>query len=297
MYEADFGGCRAKLYRAVEHRDALQSYVSKHITAEDNRPTIGIKFKPETGEHAVYVSSCPDYGPHLERCSVLLGDAIQNLRVPLDYLAFQLALRNKNAVLDNHRRIQFPIEDEPEMFRKRCTATGPRDSRAWIAEISGDDQKILERYQPYHAEQGDVVAKRQAVISGSHCGFLRVLREISDGDKHRLPEAVLIPPVRLDKVHLGVGMIAYGHMRRQRETGEGPIPITIEAGAEIFWGKMPDWPETNVQVAGYITPLIAIHIGQMCRLMPTVDQVVRIVHLLLAEFDPILKMKRLVNEV
>jgi hypothetical protein len=294
MYQPDFSHCRAKLYRAVEHRNALQSHISEHITGKgDNRPTIGIKFKPETGEHAIYVSLCPDYRPHLERCGILLSDAIQNFRVSLDYLTFQLAMKNKNGVLDNERRVQFPIEDDPGMFDRRCKATNIRDQRAWTGELSIDDQQVLERYQPYHATQWDAVAEGQQKTSGSHCGFLYALREISDPDKHRLPEAVLIPPVRFDKVDPGASMIVNGHLRRQRDTGERSVPVTVEAGTEMFWCKMPGWPETNMNVIGYLTPLVAIQVGHLLQVIPTLDQVVRIIHLLISEFDPILKAKRL----
>jgi hypothetical protein len=295
MFQADFSHCRAKFYRAIEHRNALQGHISEHIAAKgDNRPTIGMKFKPETGEHVVYVGWCPDYAPHLERCGVLLSDAIQNFRVSLDYLTFQLAMRNKNGVLDNEGRVQFPIEDDPTVFARRCEAVGLKDSRAWIAEVSSDAQKILERYQPYHAEQGDAVTEEQFRISGSSCNFLYLLREISNPDKHRLPKAVLIPPVRMEAVHPWVAMVMGGHMRRQRDTGERSLPITIQAGAEICWCKTPAWPETNVDVAGYITPLVAIQVGEMFQIIPALDQIARIIHMLISEFDPVLKAKRLV---
>ena len=293
MYQADFSGCRAKFYRAIEHRNALQTHVVKHIVAEGNRPTIGIKFKPETGEHAVYVSLCPEYGPHLERCSILLSDAIQNLRASLDYLTFQLAMRNKDGVLDNERRVQFPIEDDPTVFKTRCEATGARDRRGWIAELAADDQKILERYQPYHGKEGDPAAEDQVRTCGSNCSFLYILRDISDPDNHRLPQPVLIPPVRLDKVDPAVAMIMEGHMRRQRDTGERSLPITIEAGTEICWCKMPGWPETDMDMAGHVTPLVAIQVGQLFQVVPTLDQTARIVRLLLGEFDTTLGAMRL----
>ena len=145
MYVPSFNGCRAKIERAKKHRDVLNDLISEMVRVETNHPAIGIKFRPETGEHVVYVSQMPEaLSVSLAECGLILGDIFYNLRCALEHLTFQLALRNKDGRVNHEDKVKFPIDDKPTTFQGRCVGKG------CIAELSPTDQFEIEGFQPYH---------------------------------------------------------------------------------------------------------------------------------------------------
>jgi hypothetical protein len=111
--------------------------------------------------------------------SFMIGDILHNLRSTLDHLVWQLTIANGHTPppfplpkKSQWANIQFPIIDTPNGF-----ADGARKSLWGVSEQSRDH---IEKCQPYnHATQPDDVS------------MLTLLRELSNIDKHRLPNVAV----------------------------------------------------------------------------------------------------------
>jgi len=279
MYAPDFSGCWAKIERAKEHRDSLDQYVRDWGAVENNCPRLGIKFKAETGEHIVYVQSMPDYTRFLQRSSLIVGDAIHNLRGALDHLAFQLALKNTAATIVNERermrRIQFPIEDAPERFKRRCQG---RNRGGWIADLHADHQAIIERYQVYHRLDDE------GLEWARYFHPLETLRDLSDADKHRLLLRVVCFPSSIRIRDPAVSLIAQSHIRADLERF-GAIAVNfVEPNAELYHARMP-WPQTQMNMAGHVIPEISLADGRP--IIKVIDRIAAVVVKIVREFDPL----------
>jgi hypothetical protein len=90
------------------------------------------------------------------RLGVPVGDAIQNIRNALAYLVYELSPAKYRC----QGRTGFPIYDDECLFEV--------EGRKQIRGITGDELRLIERYQPYvaaHAEGGLVGSAIQAVGS------------------------------------------------------------------------------------------------------------------------------------
>ncbi len=104
--------------------------------------------------------------PMPSQVSILIGEIAYNLRAALDYLVYALA------VLDSGKEqssTQFPIEDTPEGFEGRKKQGFLRGLN--VAHIAG-----IERLQPYKG-----------------CDWTRLLRSLSNADKHRHLTLIIRP--------------------------------------------------------------------------------------------------------
>jgi hypothetical protein len=91
------------------------------------------------------------------RVLILVGEICYNLRGALDYLVFELAKHDSGAPQE---KTQFPIVDTPEKFKS--------DRSVRLRGVNGLHVAMIERLQPYN-----------------RCDWARILREISNPDKHR----------------------------------------------------------------------------------------------------------------
>src|SRR5262245_46372286 len=114
--KAPLDACLLKVERAKEHRDALDAYIRDTFAIDANRPRLGVKSDPETGEQILYINYMPELDGFANRCSLILGDAVHNLRSALDRLAYQLAHRSTSGNIQKPKSIQFPICDTTGEF-------------------------------------------------------------------------------------------------------------------------------------------------------------------------------------
>lgn len=247
MYVPDFSGCRAKIGRAKHHRNELESLIKTTSDDKGCHPSLGVKFKPETGDHVVYVSEVPDrLAAAFQTCALQLGDSFHNLRSSLDHLAFQLGLKNTDGKLKVAGRVQFPLEDKMSTFDRRCVEQSPRDPGAWLAELHGDDQAIIKRFQPDGGTDGG--------------RLLRRLRNFSNTDKHKLLTPVAVMTTQIyGAIDLSVLVIATAHVERLKRNHELGVIPRAELGAELFWARLPDSQQVNVDVAAHVTPHISLN--------------------------------------
>lgn len=271
VYQPSFNGCWAKLRRAAEHRNLLDQYARETFAIEANRARVGLRFDRSTSEYVLYVSHMPDLGPFFERVSVILGDAIHDLRSALDHLVFELARWNTNDQVRNPREIQFPIVDTPGDFQKA--------ERNLLAEIRPEHRAIIERYQPYHRIH-------EQVAVGPYFHPLAMLRDLSNVDKHRLLITVMVPTSGIQDPVGGVAGPAFlvftaGHLQQVfnfKNIETRPVAM----GVEIVRARM-DMPVFGEQVdmAAYILPGIALPeegrsvVGVLDKISAVVSDIIR----------------------
>jgi hypothetical protein len=96
---------RAKVTRAKQH---IRDFQLALRTFYDTNPyAIGIKEDPQAGQRTYYVTKAD---PVPDSLTAVATDVIQNLRAPLDHIAYQLVLDALGGVPPpNKREIHFPI--------------------------------------------------------------------------------------------------------------------------------------------------------------------------------------------
>lgn len=89
--------------------------------------------------------------------SILIGEAIYNLRSALDYLVYELAILDSGSV---QHGTQFPIENSVKGWEKHVDS--------FLKGLSIEHKTIIESFQPYRS-----------------CNWTQQLRDLSNPDKHR----------------------------------------------------------------------------------------------------------------
>src|SRR3712207_4205974 len=116
----DLSGCRAKIERAQEHREGLDTIIGPIQRGEyTNVIQMSAKRDPETGYHIYRVAAIPEHWQ--TRVGLILGDVVHNLRSALDYLFWQL-YRTHIRVPQSDReaqQVQFPIEDTSQRLANK----------------------------------------------------------------------------------------------------------------------------------------------------------------------------------
>ncbi|MGH9408745.1 MAG: hypothetical protein ACRD1V_04760 [Vicinamibacterales bacterium] len=108
-----------------------------------------------------FIGGWPDIPPLL---SVLAGEVVYNLRAALDYLIYELAIKDSGSV---HDGTQFPIEDlkSDPINKNRGFDARRKDCLKWLSPTHTDR---IEDVQPYNGVE-----------------WTKTLQDISNPDKHR----------------------------------------------------------------------------------------------------------------
>jgi hypothetical protein len=105
---------------------------------------------------------------------IIAGDVVHNLRCALDFTVWRMALSfaafTGRAPLE--REVQFPIADCRRLFLKSAVVCN-----SWV---SARDRAVIEEFQPYKGTDGH---KRHPLF---------FLRELSNSDKHRILNGVIV---------------------------------------------------------------------------------------------------------
>jgi len=105
--------------------------------------------------------------PPPPRLGVIVGEYVHDVRSALDHLVWQLILLDGGTPT---RATQLPITDSPADFEQKA--------KRQLCGISDPHRALLEQAQPYHAGAIDLIDHP-----------LRVLRELSNVDKHQVVHA------------------------------------------------------------------------------------------------------------
>lgn len=210
-----------KLARAEHHIDTLHDAIDSFLKKESYSVV-----RHANLDRMEYVWIAKASAPLPDDWSIIIGDAIHNLRSCLDHLAFAIArsrMRRKDRT-----NVQFPIDDAPRVggFVKAtngCLPGVPKKARA-----------IIEGLQPY-----------SRINVGPHP--LTVLREWSNADKHHA-------------LHPVWGVIGGGNVISPVLPVEWEIiePI-FEDEAEVFRARF-DAPDVDVQFQPRIEMVVPIAI-------------------------------------
>lgn len=177
-YTVSLRSARSKWKAAEVHRETLQ-----HSLASVRDEAHAIALRPEadsdTGYHLLRVEKVPDFDELFEQVGLAVGDVVQNLRGSLDHLFWQLACLKDNGQPENERAVHFPLCDTERSFKKN-KARGTIDAAHWSR---------IKEFQPYKGPNG-----RGDVCIGPYVHQLTQLRELSNTDKHRTLNTVLIVP-------------------------------------------------------------------------------------------------------
>lgn len=164
-----FDSCLLKIRRAEEHFEILRKEIGDWNRSQ--RSSIDKETDPEGREHAVWLNVDPL--PPLKNLSLITGDCIHNLRCALDHLVYARAIFDTgiNPPWRSYA-LQFPIVDSPDKF--------PDQQQRRLPSLNTQSVTLIEKAQPYNrpnAEGGPPL--------------LTVLRELDNGDKHRLVNLAL----------------------------------------------------------------------------------------------------------
>lgn len=153
-----------KLRRAREHAKALNDAVQWWLESQPYRIAEEIDTKTDTKEFVVIAERQPPV-----RLSLMLGDAIQNLRSALDYLVGDLARHNAGGHLmpKIESDLMFPITTSPGAFKHAVRR------QARLGCVAARPAALIQRLQPYRHGQDPTAHP------------LWVLHQLSNIDKHR----------------------------------------------------------------------------------------------------------------
>ena len=167
-YTIDLRGSRAKLKRGKEHIDAFHKAVEDKLGPHPILYPLRRQFETDQGAVIYRIDGIIEID---DNWSLIIGDAVHNLRGALDHLAWQLALRYFKGVEANAMKakasIMFPIVHHKNAWPKERY-------RTYMMKM---DAAKLKRFQPFNV---DPVARGMRLPHP-----LEMLGSFSNADKHR----------------------------------------------------------------------------------------------------------------
>lgn len=159
-------GAYRRVHRALEHIESLAQHeggIARHMSPLRVLPDSETsELLPDGGrQFTSQVIELPNLPPADPNWSILVGEAVYNLRAALDYLVFALAHLDSGSP---QKQTQFPICRKPEEFLGQA--------RRRLAGVNETHVQAIEALQPYACE-------------GPDSDWLARLADLSNPDKHR----------------------------------------------------------------------------------------------------------------
>jgi hypothetical protein len=224
-----------RLRRASYHLQRFENEVRQWM--DEGPYQIVSEPQPEQRQKVFRVEILSSPPPEL---GLLIGDYLHNLRSALDNLAYDLARAHRGGPLSRSvaKDSQFPIFKDRDQFMSR----GMNQIRG----VAPEAQKIIEELQPYQR--------------GNEFAYDRLwwLRELSNNDKHRLLQPMLLYPT-------GVGMAvskAFDVFDVQVEFGP------VEHGAVIARAPYSDAVGAEIDVPPHIVLSVGLEQGSPIPTLP-----------------------------
>ncbi len=178
-YTLNLSSAWAKLKRGKTHIDSLKIEIEK-VYANGSPITLRREYEPKNRAIVIRIESVVDIPDHW---SLVVGDAVHNIRCALDHLAWQLALRHFDGIEPTNRAviksIHFPVVIEESKWRDSV-------HNQWM---DGADANKLKRFQPFNlGPQSRAKGVRHPFEI--FCGF----DGIDNIDKHRSIHLTYIAP-------------------------------------------------------------------------------------------------------
>jgi len=167
--------------------------------------------------------------------SVRTGEVLYNLRSALDHLVWQLVLANGQRP---NRNNQFPIVNDASEWNNSC--------RRRLNGISDRSKQTIKHLQPFNPT---LVLRTDSGVCPFDAQTFRILRELSNIDKHRYLHLIIVTTG-------GIGPIEFGENQPPRRTSDRPLTGKGQTGA-LKKGKVlfsiddlqqPLSPEFRIQI-------------------------------------------------
>ena len=164
-------GAREQVYGAREHLDLLRPEIKDFTKVVSNRVSLQyqkgvVNIGGKIREVPIGSLRAPSNLPAPPRTARLIGEVVQNLRVALDFLIYEMACFDSKSIVE---KSQFVIVDSPEEFK----------GQLWhLRGMSADHIAAIERLQPYKGTN-----------------WTKLLRDLSNPSKHRLLTIVKHPVI------------------------------------------------------------------------------------------------------
>jgi len=201
-------GILTKLFRAEQHLHALQDRLAVHLD-QHGAATMTCKYEVrpmEDGQKGLLrIDGDYDMFPNWidPTTEALISDAVHNMRGALDHLAWNLV---ESPTADTY----FPIQDVPTSTTKRGRPAEPSIAGGALKGV----RAALAKFQPWYPD---------GVTTVEH--GLRLIREMSNEDKHRRSHVRLRRTDVSERIGSGV-----------REAAEGTVMIPREYTVDSYKG-------------------------------------------------------------
>jgi hypothetical protein len=251
----------AKLDWAKGHVDRLRGGLGELADGELHLIELRREYDTKRGAFVYRVGSRPKIP---DNAGFVVGDAVQNFRSCLNYVAWQLAIdplgREPNE--GEARNVQFPI-----LSREKAHLWPDHPHRRFMSDEAAN---AIKKFQPFDVEAESGPEWESA---------LSVLAALSNDDKHKALQVVIFAPARvhvmLAKEGPAPGVVIAGQYREGDEVASIPVP--------------PDEPpdvDKEPKLFGQAT------IGEhRWAVIPALDGIGATCAQILAELDPVLKTR------
>ena len=153
-------GCERRIERAQRYIDEANTLLDQF--GKECEQMIFSSYNQQTGKYGVLLDF-PDAPPDLP---LAISDAVHNLRAALDYLVYELALKDSGSIQNG---TQFPIEIEKSKTLPSGTKIGWNHVvDRFLKGVNQGHRDAIESLQPYKG-----------------VNWTKLLKDISNPDKHR----------------------------------------------------------------------------------------------------------------
>jgi hypothetical protein len=164
-------GASERLKRAAHSQAELHAYLQGWSLAHTD---FAIVFRNEAGELQARPRKPNPPVEMLGEASIIFGECLYHLRAALDYIVFDMCCAVAGKAVGG---TQWPIEDDPAMFRARVTGKHPKTKKKVQWMLRGLPKEIV-----------DLIFKFQPCATPK-CEWTKRLQELSNPDKHKAVSA------------------------------------------------------------------------------------------------------------
>jgi hypothetical protein len=179
-------GCEAKIWRAHEHFEALQTEIAREFGSGEAQlfATRG-ELEATTEDVSGYVISVSEVFPPPIRYATIIGDIVHNLRSALDHLVFELSFLGLSGK-SLPRRVAYPCSTTRQNWHSKYV------QQTLLAGVMQKHRAMIYRTQPCYrkkdsASPGAVRRRKRHPLSD--------LDNLWKHDKHRMIQPVAVAPL------------------------------------------------------------------------------------------------------
>lgn len=233
-------GCWAKIARANQQLDALEADIADTPIDTDSI-TFAQQYDSDAGTIEVALESVPKLPLEL---GLAAGDAMQNLRAAINYLAWELAklnLAERGEDREPVKPTQFPINTKPREFSAYMVVDIRPAEVAVIKEVQPNGANWLSQFEERLLREGDAEG-----WAGGHP--LAVLADLTNIDKHQALSPALVSPRH---IHMG----PYEGINCVVTDSRGTLNLILKDGAHwVTIDVTPTGPgEPEVKMDDYVS--------------------------------------------